>query len=199
MAEHSEGSEQLEIQPYYLRETRQFGCLVDFHFKKKDGVPFSRRIQQLSLSLNRAGRRNVDYYLDRDSKIRSFTGSRRNILDSLTLPRNPITFKLGDNFVSLPARTLASKTYVFGNGRTSRGQLSGLRDHGPLAPLAVGPHLLFLFREQDRHAARVLAVALKGTQGRERFTFPGFQSLFKVDLTYDANPIILPDLSTVSM
>lgn len=199
MAEHSEGSEQLEIQPYYLRETRQFGCLVDFHFKKKDGVPFSRRIQQLSLSLNRAGRRNVDYYLDRDSKIRSFTGSRRNILDSLTLPRNPITFKLGDNFVSLPARTLASKTYVFGNGRTSRGQLSGLRDHGPLEPLAVGPHLLFLFREQDRHAARVLAVALKGTQGRERFTFPGFQSLFKVDLTYDANPIILPDLSTVSM
>ena len=199
MAVYSEGNEQLEIQPYFLRETKRLGCLVDFHFKLKERVPFSRRIQQLSLSLNRAGRRNVDYYLDKDAKIRSFVEQRRNVLTGLVIPGTTTHFNLSKGFVSLPARTLGTKTYVFGNGRTSRSQFSGLRDHGPLEPLAASPHLLFIFREQDRQAARVLAAALKGTKGKERVTFPGFQTLFKVDLTFDPNPIVLPDLGSSSM
>lgn len=199
MVQHSEGNEQFEIQPYFLRETKQFGCLVDFHFKKKDGIPFSRRIQQLCLSLSRTGRRNVDYYLDRDAKIRSFVEQRRKVLTGLVLPGTSTEFRLADGFVSLSARTLGAKTYIFGNGRTSRGQFSGLRDHGPLEPLSASPHLLFLFREQDRPAARILAAALNGSKGRERITFPGFKALFKVDLTFDANPIILPDLGPASM
>lgn len=199
MAVHAEGNEQLEIQPYFLRETKQIGCLVDFHFKLKEGVPFSRRIQQLSLSLNRAGRRNVDYYLDKDAKIRSFVDQRRNVLTGLMIPGTTTPFNLSSSFVSLPARTLGTKTYVFGNGRTSRSQFSGLRDHGPLEPLTASPHLLFIFRERDRQAARVLAAALKGTKGREKVTFPGFQTLFKVDLTFDSDPIVLPDLGSASM
>ena len=43
----------LVIQPYHLRELDQLGCLVDFHFRLKSGVAFSRRVQQLSLSLDR--------------------------------------------------------------------------------------------------------------------------------------------------
>lgn len=199
MAVHAEGNEQLEIQPYFLRGTKQLGCLVDFHFKLKEGVPFSRRIQQLSLSLNRAGRRNVDFYLDKDAKIRSFVEQRRAVLTGLVIPGTSTPFNLSSSFVSLPARTLGTKTYVFGNGRTSRSQFSGLRDHGPLEPLTTCPHLLFIFREQDRPAGRVLAAALKGTKGKERVTFPGFQTLFKVDLTFDPNPIILPDLGSGAM
>ncbi|OWK37404.1 Piwi domain-containing protein [Fimbriiglobus ruber] len=199
MVEHPEGFEQLEVQPYFLRETQQFGCLADFHFKVKGGVAFSRRIQQLSLSLNRAGKRNVDYYLDRDGKIRTFTTARRDVLSGLLLPGSTTPISLGREFVSLPARTLGAKTYVFAGGKTSRSQFSGLRDHGPLEPLSAAPHLLFLFREQDRQAARILAAALKGTKGKERFNFPGFQALFKSDLSYDAKPIILSDLNKPSM
>jgi hypothetical protein len=199
MVQHNEGNEQLEIQPYFLRETKQFGCLVDFHFKVKEGTPFSRRIQQLSLSLNRAGRRNVDYYLDRDAKIRSFVEQRRDVLTQLALPGTSTIFYFRNSFVSLPARVLGTKTFIFGNGRTFRSQFSGLREHGPLEPLMISPHLLFIFREEDRQAARILAVALKGNRGRERINFPGFQALFKVDLTFDANPIILPDLQPASM
>jgi hypothetical protein len=44
-----------------------------------------------------------------------------------------------------------------------------------------------------------LAAALKGDKGKDRVTFPGFQALFKVDLTFDPNPIVLPDLGSTSM
>jgi hypothetical protein len=65
MKRHPEGHEELVVQPYHLGETHQFGCLADFHFRKKDGVPFSRRIQQLSLMLDAQGRRNLNAYIDR--------------------------------------------------------------------------------------------------------------------------------------
>ena len=55
------------------------------------------------------------------------------------------------------------------------------------------PVLLFAFREQDRQAARILARALQGG-GKERYSFPGFDSLFKVGLKIDAKPIILDEL-----
>lgn len=46
---HPEGEERLEVQPYYLRAIRQFGYLVNFHFRLREGVQFSRKVQQLSL------------------------------------------------------------------------------------------------------------------------------------------------------
>lgn len=72
---HPEGQEELVVQPYSLRATRQSGFLVDFHFRLGKGVTFSRRIQQLSLSLDRNFRRNADYCIDRSSKIRQFLES----------------------------------------------------------------------------------------------------------------------------
>jgi len=74
-------------------------------------------------------------------------------------------------------------------------EFTGLRDFGPLQPLQAAPNLLFLFREQDRIAARTLATALRG----RRFNFPGFQTLFKTELHFDSNPVILPDLRTAAM
>ena len=72
MQTHPEGEEEIVVQPYSLKATRQTGFLVDFHFRLGKNVPFSRKIQQLSLSLDRNFRRNVDYYVDRSSKIRRF-------------------------------------------------------------------------------------------------------------------------------
>jgi hypothetical protein len=85
MRRYDEGQEQLVVQPYYLREQDQFGCLVDFQFRKRDGVPFSRRIQQLSLSLDRQFKRNLDCYIDRFEKIRVFVKERAGIFTSLRL------------------------------------------------------------------------------------------------------------------
>jgi hypothetical protein len=196
MREHQEGQELLVIQPYYLRITRQFGLLVDFHFRLRRGIPFSRRIQQLSLSLNKAGRRNLDYYIDRSLAIVRFARERKDFFSSLYLSGSDTAVQLQMDYLPLPATRLRSKSYVFAGGRESRSQFNGLREFGPLHAIEAPPHLLFAFREQDRHAARTLAMALRGSRTRERFSFPGFATIFKSSITFDANPIVLTDFSS---
>ena len=48
------------------------GFLVDFDFALGKGVVFDRRVQQLSLSLNKNFRRNADHHVDRSAKIKHF-------------------------------------------------------------------------------------------------------------------------------
>lgn len=197
--EYDEGHEEIVVQPYHLRSTQQFGYLVDFHFKKRDGVPFSRRVQQLSLSLDRNYRRNLDCYVDRLAKIVAFLEEPHDILGGMPLPGTAETFTVETDFVALPADRLKTKVYVFGGNHEAKSQFTGLRDYGPLKPLQAPPKLLFVFREQDRIAARRLAVSLRGVQSRGRFTFPGFQALFKCEPVIDSNPAVLPDLTQASI
>ncbi|MGQ0592885.1 MAG: Piwi domain-containing protein [Gammaproteobacteria bacterium] len=196
---HAEGDERLEVQPYHLRSSRQFGYLLDFRFRLRDGVPFSRKVQQLSLSLDGSFRRNLDYYVDRDSKVRAFLAKRQDVFESLRLPGTDSAIQLDGDFAALRADRLRTKTYVFAGNRESRSQFSGLRDWGPLQPLPAPPRLLFIFREQDRQAARMLAQGLRGSRQRERFSFPGFHALFKCDIQVDSNPIVLPNLHQPAM
>ncbi|SNS98924.1 Piwi domain-containing protein [Granulicella rosea] len=199
MANYPEGNEALVIQPYFLKASRQIGLLVDFHFDLGQDVPFSRRIQQLSLSLDRNFRRNVDYYVDRSSRVRKFLESRWSVLQNMSLPGAAGPLAISKDFVSLTAERLRPKSYVFAGGKESRSQFTGLRDFGPLQALERPPRLLFVFREQDRLPARRLALALKGLKQRGQYNFPGFNELFKTTLEIDANPIVLPDLSSASM
>jgi len=196
---HPEGEELLVVQPYSLRELHQAGFLVDFHFKLDKKIPFSRRIQQLSLSLDKSFKRNLDYYLDRSAKIRGFLQKRWSLFESITLAGTSKPLRISKEFVAVPAERLRSKVYVFAGAKESRSQFTGLRDFGPLHPLDGPPTLLFIFREQDRQAARLLALSLKGLKQRGQFNFPGFKTLFKSDLEISANPVILPDLSSQSM
>ena len=197
--QHSEGDEQLVVQPLYLRAVRQYGYLLDFHFKLAEGVAFSRRVQQLSLSLNANFGRNLDYYRDRSSKVQTFRRELKDVLENLRLPQTGVPIHLGADFVSLPAERLRSKVYVFGGNKESRSQFNGLREYGPLKPLSGPPKLLFMFREQDRNAARTLALSLRGPKLRQPFGFPGFQALFKSELEIDGNPAVLPDLTQNSI
>ncbi len=193
---HDEGNEVLEVQPYFLHASKQFGYLIDFRFHLRDGVPFSRRVQQLSLSLDRSGKRNLGNYLDRNSKIREFCRERQDVLGSLFLPAAQIPIRLAPDFTPITADRLRTKTYVFAEGKEAKSQFKGLRDHGPLAGLPAIPRLLFIFREQDRQAARRLAMGLRGTGNPN---FPGFKALFRCDLEIDSSPIVLPDLSRNEM
>lgn len=199
MQRHAEGEEVLIVQPYSLRVTRQTGFLVDFHFRLRPGVPFDRKIQQLSLSLDKNFRRNVDYYADRSTKLTGFLQHQWLVFEEMTLPGSATLLQVSKEFVALPAERLRPKTYVFATNKESRSQFTGLRDFGPLQPLLQPPRLLFVFREQDRQAARRLAAALRGLKQRGRYNFPGFRELFKVDLDIDRNPIVLPDVSATSM
>jgi hypothetical protein len=198
-ATYTEGQELLVVQPYLLRALGHFGFLVDFHFRLGEDVPFTRRVQQLSLSLDRNYRRNLDFYVDRTDRIAHYLSDTQAVFSGLTIPGGGDAIRLSGEFVSLPASRLRSRTYVFGGGRQSKSQFVGLRDYGPMKPLECSPRLLFVFRERDRIAARKLAMALRGARGKERFTFPGFQALFKTDLRIDSNPIVVPDFSLATM
>lgn len=193
--EHEEGREQLTIQPYYLRVQQMYGWLTDFHFRVREGVPFSRRVQQLSLSLDANYKRNLDCYLDRTNRIVSFLNQRRSVLDSVMLPGVAEPIRTERDFLAIPGKRLRSKSYLFSGNRESRSQFAGLREYGPLEPLSSTPTLLFAFRERDRQAARTLAMALQGSKTRERYSFPGFEALFKSAITIDRDPIVLPDLT----
>ena len=192
---HPEGIEQLHVQPYLLREGKQFGWLVDYHFRKNEGVDFSRRVQQLSLSLDANYKRNLDCYLDRFNKIHAFLTKRRDVFDKVLLPfaSSPIT--TSKRFLDCPSRRLLSKSYIFGGMKENRSQFGGLHQFGPLEKVQAIPRLLFAFRERDRSAARRLAMALQGSKSQERFSFPGFEALFKTQIEIDKNPIVLDDLS----
>lgn len=191
---YDEGVEQLKVQPYYLKAKRKHGWLLDFHFKVADGVPFSRRIQQLSLSLDRQFKRNLNYYTDRVGRINKYIVARRDLLDQTMLPGTQTPLTTRKKFEEIPAKTLRSKVYQFGNAREGKSQFVGLKNYGPLEPLTETPKLIFAFREKDRPAARILAQALKGGR-RERYSFPGFEALFKTKVLFDANPIVLQDFS----
>jgi len=199
MRRHEEGEEQLIIQPYCMRVIQQFGVLADFHFRLSQDVKFSRRVQQLSLSLDEKFRRNLDFYVDRFGKITKFLEERQHVLSTIPLPGAEQSAILSKEFEALSANRLRAKTYVFKNDHEARGQFVGLKDYGPLRSLAASPTLTFIFRERDRQAARTLAAALKGTDRRERFSFPGFESLFKTTIEIDHEPIVVSDFSAASM
>ena len=196
---HPEGNEQLILQPYFLRAKGIFGLLVDFHFRMNEGVPFSRRIQQLSLSLDRNGRRNVDFYLDRSQKIVTFLEESTELLKNLLIPGTETSLRMSRDFVPLPAERLRSRVFILGGNRESRSQFAGLRDFGPLTTLTAPPNLVFVFREMDRQASRELATALRGDNPRTRSNFPGFEKLFKTHINIDRDPVVLKDFSTDEM
>ena len=195
MQTHKEGHETLVVQPYFLKVERQFGFLVDFHFRMAKGIAFDRKVQQLSLSLDRKGKRNLDYYVDRVTKIHSFVEKRWDVLSAIKIPGSSNPVSLSKEFIALNGERLRSKVYVFGGDRESRSQFAGLRQFGPLSSLDGIPKLLFVFREQDRQAARTLAGALCGSNTKENFGFPGFHALFKTDLEIDGDPVVVRDFS----
>lgn len=199
MKNYKEGTEELIIQPYYLRASSKFGILADFHFRKNRSIKFSRRVLQLSLSLDERFRRNLDFYVDRFAKITEYLKDCQNVLSVLQLPGTTQPVILEQIFEPLPATRLHPKIYIFSNEHESRSQFTGLKDYGPLQPLAETPKLVFIFREQDRQSARTLAASLKGTSSRERYSFPGFEQLFKTPIEIDGNPIVIPDFSIGAM
>lgn len=178
MHQHEKGQETLVVQPYFLSVERLFGFLADFHFQLAKGVPFDRKIQQLSGSLDEHGRRNLDYYVFRVAKIKTFLSQRWDVLSSILMPGASEPLRLNNDFFPLRAERLRSKVYVFAGERESKSQFLGLKQYGPLRAIDGPAKLLFVFREQDRQAARTLAVSLRGWKTREGFAFPGFQALF---------------------
>jgi hypothetical protein len=197
---HPEGEEEVILQPYFLSATRQYGFLVDFHFRLADGIPFSRRVQQLSLSLDERFRRNLDYYADRLAKIEGFISNRWGQITPILLPGARTSLAFSADLTPLSCQNLQPKSYIVGSGRNQRehpGQFTGVKEVGPWKPITKCPPLLFIFREQDIEPARRLARALRGRE--PGIPFIGFERLFRIPLEVSANPVVIADFSQAEM
>lgn len=195
--EHTEGNEQIVVAPYFLHSQKRHGFLVEYHFQLGKGVPFNRRVQQLSLALDGQFKRNLDFLVDRLRKIRAFFESPQAKVFPLALPNEAGYVDLERDFTPISAGQLNHKTYVFGDDRKHRGQYMGLKDYGPIKKLDDKPNIVFVFVETNRGAARHLAKALTGRD--PKLDFPGFSRLFESEITIDGNPIVLQNYSATEM
>jgi len=174
---HPEGNEVVWLEPYYLSATRKFGFLIDFSFMKNPNVPFSRRVQQLSLSLDKNSRRNSNFYIDRYEKLQKFMSLYSERLFSLSIGN--VTIGIEKSLQQLPAERLAVKKYVFANEVEGNSQFMGVKRYGPLECIPhKNPKFYFVYHEKDRGYAQDLFLALKGKTYSS--VFSGMESMFNV-------------------
>jgi len=197
LARHAEGHEVVEVQPYYLKAESKFGFLVNFAFRARQGSPYSISVQQLSLSLDKFGKSNVNYYSDQFDKINQFIQRFRARLFPFHVDLAE-ALDIDDNLLKLTSRSLRTKSYVFGAGKEAIHQFSGIARHGAFKTLEEEPLLVCIFRQPHRDAANEFYKYITGQKNRDHFT--GMSELFGVDLhANNFKPIVLIDLSKESL
>ena len=170
----SEGSQVVSLEPYFLRSRRQFGFLADFRFHPTEEHRGTRRALQLSLSLDKHGQSNLNYYADRYSHLVNYVAKFHNRIFPLHMPGGQ-EVAVGSQFVELKSETLAVKNYVVGSGTKSRSQFMGVKQSGPFEHCPNDTHLYFIYRREDHSLSQDLFRALRG----DAFgTFLGMQSMF---------------------
>lgn len=185
--EHPEGWEMISLEPYYLSTANKFGFLIDFSFRTRPGQSNTRRVQQLSLSLDEDGKSNSNFYVDRLTKIQAFVNKvlKTNLLF-------PIKKRFGQdlgieyNLYPVGAKPLNPRIYVFSGGREEQSQRIGLKRYGPLQPVETSVQFHFIFTEALRDYAADVYKALNGAQSA---TFSGIESMFKLPLLSKSNTV----------
>ncbi len=178
ISESPEGKEVINVEPYYLRSASKFGFIVDFRFKRNGDIPFSRKIQQLSLSLDKNFYSNRNYYSDKYDKLNIFVEKFLGILFPLTIDGQE--YYLEKSLQSLATQLLAPKIYLFKNRKESKSQFNGLKEYGPHVPMEIVPLLIFIFQDNQRELANEVFNALVGKSFP--LTFPGMENFFGVKI-----------------
>jgi len=177
------GQQQVWLEPYYLSVSKQYGFLIDFHFRKAEGVPYNREIQRLSLSLDDHFRSNKNAYIDREAMINGFLHDDIPQLFPLTHPSLAQPIDLARGFASLRTEQLRPKLFRLGGNGTDSSQWKGLERCGPLESITdnnVG--CIMLYHRAHRALAEDLYRALMGkTSG---VAFKGLASVFRTTINH---------------
>lgn len=174
--EHKEGYEIVKLEPYYLGIPGSFGFLLDFSFKVKKGFKNSKNVGILSLSLDRYGNKNKNFYVDKYNKIMLFIKEK--------IPRIfPIeNIDVHRELFNVPFYMLEGKRYVFNNNTISLSQFDGLKRYHPYKGIDSSPLFVFIFEKSKVNTARELFKALRGDAYP---TFPGMNAMFGVPFQND--------------
>ena len=141
--------ERVWLEPYILRKTGEFGFLVDFRVKRFVEDPPSKKVQQISLSLDDRYRENKDFYADKYDKVSEFVNNFFHTLFPFKL-NGGYSVDVKHRLRELPADGLDTKEYIFGGENTSPSQFKGVKRHGPLQKAPDDALLFFVYRDKDK-------------------------------------------------
>jgi hypothetical protein len=169
------------LRPYYLERVKKLGFIISYCIKfKNDNTPKDVKdfikLQKDSLSLDRNGRANRNYYLDHLEYIRQFVSRLLpQINKCLTI------FKLSSSLQPVNSSRLEKKIYVFKDNKESYSQYKGLNEYGPLQSPNIDTQIIFVFRNQHVEFARDLYRALSGNLYKT--IFGGMDKVFGVSFS----------------
>jgi hypothetical protein len=170
-----EGKRTVWLEPFFLKSERMFGFLADFKFISLRGTKATRYIQQLSLSLDKDGRSNKNFYLDRFDQLRNFIQKYYEKIFPINIGSSSLFME--KTMLNMDVARLNSKQYIFSNGKISNSQFKGIKSYGPLSQIADNPKVYFLFTRENKPFADDLFKALRGDTYNN--TFPGMEEMFK--------------------
>ena len=179
MDTYAEGIQVISLEPYLLRSRRQFGFLADFRFHPKEEYRGTKRSLQRSLSLDKNGRANPNYYADRYSHLSDYVARFHNKIFPLHMPGGQ-KVAVEPLLVELRPTTLDVKNYVVGDDSLSKSQFRGVEQSGPFEQSPEDARLYFLYRQEERPLSRDLFRALRGDTFR---TFSGMERMFKFPIS----------------
>ena len=189
---YPEGLQVVSLEPYLLRSQSQFGFLAGFRFHPNEEHRGTQRSLQLSLSLDKHGQPNLNYYADRYSHLVAYVANFHGQIFPLDMPDGQKVV-VGSQLVELKPETLEVKNYVVGSRVESRSQFMGVKQYGPLKQVPQETHLYFLYRREDHTLSQDLFRALRGDTFR---TFPGMKDMFHLPISKEnVSGTVLSDFS----
>lgn len=171
---YNEGKQVIQIYPYYLKSQNKYGYLVEFKFIKNANVPFTKRVQILSLSLANDYKSNINSYMDRYDMIQEFLQKYK--LDFYNLKLFDYILDMEDDLIKISEKELKKKIYLFGKDQTGENKVLGTSGN-PYKSIEKPIHIVFLFKNEDKAAANELFKALSG---KSFSTFSGLNNYFNV-------------------
>jgi len=178
LRDYPEGQEIVWLEPYFLKAQQIFGFLADFEFHAVSRSINVRRVQQLSLSLDRNFRSNRNFYADRYRKLQDFISQFGDTIFPLVSPSGYVSVRT--TLQALATERLPSRRYVFGGNNVAISQYTGVKSFGPVQEITDQPKIYFVYRDEDRLLALDLLRALRGLSFE---TFSGMEKMFHVDLS----------------
>ncbi|HCN50591.1 Piwi domain-containing protein [Chryseobacterium indologenes] len=189
---YPEGRQVIFLSPYYLEEQQTFGFIIDFKFVKAKEVSFSRDVQTLSLSLDKHGRSNKNYYSDKFELINRFLDQMYDDINVIGYGNNELHIKR--DLIDTPVFQLSKKEYVFSNKNTANSQFQGIRNYGPLQRIDKEVIFAFIFEDKFKSFANELYLSLTGRSNPG--TFPGLEQMFGIKIgTNNVKQIKIEDYS----
>jgi len=175
----SKGKQIIYLSPFYFEEQKRFGFIIDFRFSRNKAIPFDKDVQVLSLSLDKQGKSNKNYYSDKFALIQLFLEKIYNNIKSIggTITEIHIEREL----IETPVFQLSKKEYIFSNRSSANSQFQGIRNYGPLQKIDKEVIFIFIFEDRFKSFANELYLSLSGRSNPG--TFPGLEQMFGVKIT----------------